>query len=34
MIALNEGQTVLAVVDRLDAMHFYVGGERDDKDNY
>jgi hypothetical protein len=27
MIALEDGQTILAVVDRQKSMHFYVGNE-------
>jgi len=31
MFALNEDQTVLAVVDEQNSMHFYVGHEKEDK---
>ena len=31
MFALNEDQTVLAVVDEHNSMHFYVGHEKEDK---
>jgi hypothetical protein len=30
LIALEEGQTVLAVVDRQKSMHFYVGHDEED----
>jgi hypothetical protein len=33
LIALEEGQTILAVVDRLQSMHFYVGNETEDKED-
>ena len=30
MIALEEGQTILAVMDRQQSMHFYVGNDGED----
>jgi hypothetical protein len=30
MIALEDGQTILAVVDRQKSMHFYVGNDGED----
>jgi hypothetical protein len=34
LIALAEGQTVLAVVDRQKSMHFYVGNDGEDRAYY
>jgi hypothetical protein len=33
LIALNEGQTIVAVVDRSTSMHFYVGSDEVDSSN-
>ena len=32
MLVLEEGQTILAVVDRVNSIHFYIGDETNDKD--
>jgi len=34
MLALEEGQTILAVVDRPKAMRFYIGNDEVDGKNY
>ncbi len=34
MIALAEGQTILAVVDRQKSMHFYLGDDSEDSSYY
>ena len=34
MIALEDGQTILAVVDRQKPMHFYVGSDGEDSSYY
>ena len=33
-IALEDGQTILAVVDRQKSMHFYVGNDGEDSSYY